>query len=266
MAVVYRAKDLLIEQFGEPVPFIAVKVVSDALAQSADASALLYNEFALTQCLRHDNIVRVQTFDVDKDCQRAFITMELMHGPTLDKLLCEYPVGLPWRQLRAVALPLLHALAYIHRQGVLHGDIKPSNIMLSDEGVRLFDFGLGLAQGSVLAGLPHVSRDRIHAWTPGYAAPEVLTGQPLSAKADIYSAACVIYELAEGKRPYPRHTAAEELGQNQPEPRRPKHLPLRCWPALRRALAPDPAQRTVTALQLHCALSAPTWHLKGYWR
>ncbi|MBF4211858.1 serine/threonine protein kinase, partial [Pseudomonas donghuensis] len=92
----------------------------------------------------------------DTDCQRAFITMELMRGLTLDKLLCERPLGLPWKELRDIALPLLDALAYAHARGVLHGDMKPSNVMLSEEGVRLFDFGLGQAQEGILPGLPHL--------------------------------------------------------------------------------------------------------------
>jgi serine/threonine protein kinase len=76
--------------------------------------------------------------------------------------------------------------------------MKPSNVMLSEDGLRLFDFGLGQADEGVLPGLPHLSRERFNAWTPGYAAPELLEGQPLSASADVYGVACVIYELASG--------------------------------------------------------------------
>ncbi|MFJ3378676.1 serine/threonine-protein kinase, partial [Pseudomonas sp. NPDC086112] len=145
MGAVYRARDLLSEQFGDPDPYIALKILSEEFAESPDASALLYSEFALTRRLRHNNVLRPHTFEVDTDCQRAFITMELMRGLTLDKLLCERPLGLPWIELRDIALPLLDALAYAHARGVLHGDMKPSNVMLSEEGVRLFDFGLGQA-------------------------------------------------------------------------------------------------------------------------
>jgi serine/threonine-protein kinase Stk1 len=186
MGAVYRAKDLLREQFADPEPYIALKVLSEAFAQVPDASALLYSEFALTRHLRHDNVLRMYSFEVDTECQRAFITMELMQGMTLDQLLCERPLGLPWRELRTIALPLLDALAYAHARGVLHGDVKPSNVMLGDDGLRLFDFGLGQAKEGTLPGLPHLSRDRINAWTPGYAAPELLEGKPLAASADVY--------------------------------------------------------------------------------
>ena len=107
MGTVYRARDLLHEQYGEPSPYLAIKVLGEDIAGAPDASALLYSEFALTRHVRHDNVLRLYTFEVDQDSQLAFISMELMRGLTLDKLLCERPGGLPWDQLREIALPLL---------------------------------------------------------------------------------------------------------------------------------------------------------------
>ncbi|OLU28730.1 serine/threonine protein kinase [Pseudomonas sp. PA15(2017)] len=263
MGLVYRARDLLAEQFGDPEPHIALKILGEEFAESPDASALLYSEFALARRLRHDNVLRAHAFEVDTECQRAFFTMELMHGLTLDKLLCERPLGIVWQELRTIALPLLDALAHVHSRGVLHGDMKPSNVMVSEDGIRLFDFGLGQAQEGVLPGLPHVSRERFNAWTPGYAAPELLDGEPLTARADIYGAACVIYELAGGKHPFrrlPSNQARDERLEG--ELHAPRHLPRRCWPALKTALAFDPAQRTITAQQLRDALDAPPSWLK----
>ncbi|MHC8408632.1 serine/threonine-protein kinase [Pseudomonas sp. Hz4] len=257
MGAVYRARDLLSEQFGDPDPYIALKILSEEFAESPDASALLYSEFALTRRLRHDNVLRLHSFEVDTDCQRAFITMELMRGLTLDKLLCERPLGLPWKELRDIALPLLDALAFAHARGVLHGDMKPSNVMLSEEGVRLFDFGLGQAEEGILPGLPHLSRHRFNAWSPGYAAPELLEGQPLSASADVYGVACVLYELAGGKHPFRRLPSTEARdGHLERELHAPRNLPRHCWPALRTALAFDAADRTITAAQLRDAMGA----------
>lgn len=257
MGAVYRARDLLHEQFGDPDPYIALKILSEEFAESPDASALLYSEFALTRRLRHDNVVRAHTFEVDTDCQRAFITMEYMRGLTLDKLLCERPLGLPWKELRDIVLPLLDTLAYAHRRGVLHGDLKPSNVMLSEDGLRLFDFGLGQAEQGTLPGLPHLSRERFNAWTPGYAAPELLEGQPLSASADVYGVACVIYELASGKHPFRRLPSTQARDEHlERELHAPKNLPQQGWQALRTALSFNPAERTITAQQLRDALGA----------
>lgn len=255
MGVVYRARDLLHEQFADPDPYLAVKMLSEAFDVAPDASALLYSEFALTRRLHHPNILRPYTFEVDTAQRRAFITMELMRGLTLDKLLCERPLGLPWSELKAIAMPLLDALAYAHGRGVLHGDLKPSNIMLSEEGLRLFDFGLGLAEEGPSQRLPNLNRGRLNAWTPGYAAPELLEGAPLSAGADVYAVACVLYELASGQHPFrrlpstqARHTRLER------SLKAPRNLPRRCWPALRMALAFDPGQRSMGAARLRDAL------------
>ena len=137
------------------------------------------------------------------------------------------------------------------------GDMKPSNVMVSEEGVRLFDFGLGQAQEGVLHGLPQLSRKRFNAWTPGYAAPELLEGQPMATSADIYGVACVIYELTGGKHPFRRLPSTQARDEHvERELQAPANLPKHCWPALRSALAFDAADRTITATQLRNALGA----------
>lgn len=255
MGVVYRARDLLHEVLGEPDSSVAVKLLGETFSESPDAHLLLYSEFALTRSLRHERVVRVFSFEVDTAHQLAFFTMELMHGMTLDNLLEECPSGLPWQELQPMALQLLDALAYSHQQGVLHGDVKPSNIMMGEQGLRLFDFGLGHSQVQMAAGLPGLSRSRLHAWTPAYAAPELMAGGCLSARTDLYGAACVLYELAHGKR-------LGEHESNQPLPR-PRQLPQHCWWALRSALTKDPEHRTVCVTELReaMALGRRRWFL-----
>jgi serine/threonine-protein kinase Stk1 len=255
MGVVYRARDLLHEQYADPDPYLALKMLSEAFDESPDASALLYSEFALTRRLHHPNILRPYTFEVDAAQRRAFITMELMRGLTLDKLLCERPQGVPWPELKAIAVPLLDALAYAHSRGVLHGDMKPSNIMLSEEGLRLFDFGLGLVEEGPSQHLPNLNRERLNAWTPGYAAPELLEGAPLSAAADVYGVACVLYELASGKHPFRRLPATQARDARlERSLKAPRNLPRHSWPALRMALAFDPGQRRIGAARLRDVL------------
>ncbi|MBY8948815.1 MULTISPECIES: serine/threonine-protein kinase [unclassified Pseudomonas] len=242
MGVVYRARDLLHEAFGEPNAWVALKLLGDTLAECPDGHVLLYSEFAMTRSLRHDHVVRTFAFEVDTPHQIAFFTMELLQGMTLDCLLPQYPDGLPWQELQPIALQLLDALAYAHKQGVLHGDVKPANIMVGEQGVRLFDFGLGHAQAQQAAGLPSLSRSRLNAWTPAYAAPELLAGEDISARAEVYAAACVIYALAQGRRPGEREP-------DKPLPR-PRQLPRQCWSALHSALAMDPEYRTMCVEEL----------------
>ena len=251
MGVVYRARDLLHEQLGESCSQVALKLLGEPFAQCPDAHVLLYSEFALARALRHDRVVRMFSFEVDTHSQVAFFTMELLNGVTLDRLLLECPQGLPWRELQPLALQLLDALAYIHEKDVLHGDIKPANVMVGKEGLHLFDFGLGQAQAQGAAGL---SRSRFNAWTPAYAAPELLAGGALTAAADLYGVACILYELAQGKR----------HGGRSPTDRlaRPRQLPRHCWAALRLALALDPQRRMLTVAELCEAMGRkwPRWY------
>ncbi|SDR99197.1 serine/threonine-protein kinase Stk1 [Halopseudomonas litoralis] len=258
MGAVYRAKDLLRAHFGDPEPWVALKALNESFVEYPDANALLYSEYALTNRLHHAHIVRLHDFGIDQPSQRAFITMELLKGPTLDQLIEAHPSGLPWIELQNIAIPLLQALVCSHKHGVLHGDLKPSNVILTDDGVRLFDFGLGQAMDGLLPGLPRLSRKRIAAWTPRYAALELINGEPLTASADVYAMACILYELSGGLHPFSRLTAqqAKDMQQDQ-SLQRPANLPAQCWPALRNALAFDKQQRTMDAVGLLEVFSAP---------
>ncbi|HSC84396.1 MAG TPA: serine/threonine-protein kinase [Pseudomonas sp.] len=246
MGAVYRARDLLREQFGDPQPYVALKTLSEDFAEYPDANALLYSEFALGARLNQRHLIRLYSFEVDPASQRGFITMELLKGCTLDQLLQQYPSGLPLAEALRVSLDLLDALQHAHDQGVLHGDLKPSNLMLGDTELRLFDFGLGQARDGFLTGLPRLSRSRFAAWTPRYAAPELLDGAPLSAAADVYAVACVIYELCSGQHPFRRQNAKQAKAMELPL-QAPADLPRNLWSALRAALAYDPAQRSSLA-------------------
>lgn len=264
MGAVYRARDLLREQYGDPEPYVALKALNEEFAQYPDASALLYSEFALTSRLRHSNVIRLYAFDIDPPSQRAFMTMELLKGPTLDQLLAERPDGLPWAECQSIAIPLLEALECSHNLGVLHGDLKPSNVMLAADGLRLFDYGLGQPTKGLLTSLPRLSRSRIAAWTPRYAALELLNGEALAAPADIYAVACVLYELSSGHHPFSRLTARQARAMEQDKSLQcPANLPPHCWPALQRALAFDPEQRDIGASGLLDAYRAPEPSLFG---
>ena len=250
MGAVYRARDLLREQFGDPEPYIALKTLSDDFAEYPDAQALLYTEFALTARLSHRHVVRLYGFDVDADSQRAFITLELLKGPTLDQLLSERPNGLAWGELCEIAVPLIEALAYSHSRGVIHGDLKPSNVILAEDGLRLFDYGLGQPLEGVLKNLPRLSRNRFKAWTTRYAAPELLDGAEPSEASDVYALGCLLYEMASGRHPFRRLSAKQAKAMAlDKELRRPPNLAYG-WPTLRAALAFDANKRTAHLTQL----------------
>ena len=257
MGAVYRARDLLREQFGDPEPYIALKTLSDDFAEYPDAHALLYTEFALTARLSHRHVVRLYGFDVDADSQRAFITLELLKGPTLDQLLSERPDGLAWGELCEISVPLIEALAYSHSRGVIHGDLKPSNVILAEDGLRLFDYGLGQPLEGVMKNLPRLSRNRFKAWTTRYAAPELLDGAEPSKASDVYALGCLLYEMASGRHPFRRLSAKQARAMAlDKELRRPPNLAYG-WPTLRAALAFDANKRTARLTQLRDIFRRP---------
>jgi serine/threonine-protein kinase Stk1 len=96
MGAVYRARDLLREQFGDRAPYVAIKTLTDDFAHYPDAGALLHTEFALTMHLHHPNIIRFYGFEVDPLTHHAFISLELLQGQTLNNTLADNPVGLGW--------------------------------------------------------------------------------------------------------------------------------------------------------------------------
>lgn len=251
MGTVYSAHDAVRARFGDPMPYVAIKVMNDHYAQYPDANALLFGEFALTQRLHHPHIVRFYHFEVDRQSQRAFISMERLQGTPLDQLINDHPQGLDEEAFQSITLSALDAVAHIHACALVHGDLKPGNLMLGADGLRLFDFGLGESSHATSSGLPRLQRHRIIAWTPGYAALELLEGNPPTAAADVYALACLIYELASGHHPYHHCTAKQAQAQRLERVLRcPPNLSRHRWRALQQALKINPASRRITAQEL----------------
>jgi serine/threonine protein kinase len=157
------------------------------------------------------------------------MTMELLEGRTLASLQREwmpFPTTLAYRILESAGRALLHA----HERGIVHGDFTPGNVFVtSDEQVKILDFG-----ASVIAG----SKDSEHAaaGTRAYASPEVLSGSPPDARDDLYSFACLAYELLVGRHPFDRKSSIEARDRELSPPRS-GSLAAPQWFALVAALA-----------------------------
>ncbi len=209
---------------------IAIKVLHTAVTQRDELLAELQSEFQHLQLLSHPNIVRVHEFDRDGD--NAFFTMEALIGALLSQVIgARNAVALP----RPYALAIIHdvgaALAHAHSRGVVHGDINPQNIFITNDGeLRVLDFGAshrlprdaGLSQRAPVA-------------TPGYASCQLLEGQHPDARDDLFAFACVAYLLLSGQHPFPRLTALEARAQRV-RPPRPPGLTGRQWEVLREGL------------------------------
>jgi serine/threonine protein kinase len=214
---------------------IAIKVLHTAVTQRDELLAELQREFQHLQLLSHPNIVRVHEFDRDGD--NAFFTMELLNGALLSAVLdARNAVALPRPYALAVMRDVGAALAHAHSRGVVHGDINPQNIFITNNSeLRVLDFGAshkvlrdrwtaggGLAQRAPFA-------------TPGYASCQVIEGQTPDARDDLFAFACVSYLLLSGQHPFPGRTAVQARAKRV-RPARPPGLTSQQWRVLREAL------------------------------
>lgn len=243
MGQVWRARDLLGEEAEDRNPFVAVKVLNSDVESHPDAFIALHREAARAQKLAHPNIVTVYVFDRDERSRRAFISMELLPGKPLDRVIGAAPGGVPFR----VALPIIRGmaegLAYAHRNGLVHSDFKPANVFLTDRGVpKILDFGIARAVQQLDAGTDAdatatVDDSGFQGYTLIYAAPEVIAGDREPSKADdVFALGLVAYELLTGRHAFNRQSSLEALAAGlKPAPLR--GVPRREARAIQRALS-----------------------------
>jgi len=167
---------------------VALKLISNPI-EGSDLETLKAEYNCLTH-LSHPNIVQIYDFGYDKPSKRFFFTEEFVKGQTLLSCLGK----LTFDKILEVTVQICQALAHLHDRGVLHGDIKPSNILLSEDQIKIVDFGLAQPRAG--------KRDKPIGGTLPYLAPEILSGGNPTARSDLYSLGILLYELSTGKRPF----------------------------------------------------------------
>jgi serine/threonine protein kinase len=233
-AVVYQARDLSATNLR-----IALKLPRMDRGDRQRAATRLNHEFAQASKLSHPSIVRV--FDLVENDGTCFMTMELIEGRLLSTIVRDWtmlPRALANKIMRSCALALHHA----HEHDVVHGDFKPGNVFLTrDEEVKIVDFGAAAA----LSG----GDSRIPAGTPAYASPQVLSGETPDRRDDIFSFACVAYELLTGQHPF-QHRSSLEARDAGSTPARAWNLSAPQWLGLLSALSWDREQRPADIMTL----------------
>ena len=219
---VYSAKDLVRFEYDDGCPHVAVKRLLAKYEKNPVARRLLAREFFIARTLSHPGVVRV--FDLHEENASLCLSMELLTGQNLYDMLGMYPSG-----LGTAAVPLAHQLfrtvALLHELGIVHGDIKPANLML-EKGNRLVLLDFNTAEVIPTPGHPmsHVSqglhaRLGLSAYSVLHASPERLEGHPPAFADDVFSACCTVIELMEGIHPFARRTALEAKNSALPPPR-----------------------------------------------
>lgn len=232
---------------------IAIKIVQQSGAGDPGQLAHLRRGFHRAQSLCHETIVKVHELDQIGDV--AFLTMELIEGRLLSDVIKLYaprhmPLPDAWRIIKGLSA----GLAYLHSCSVVHGCLSPQNVMVTKAGdVRILDFGAsrtcegrrghGEASGGGAAS------------TPAYSGWEVLDGRPADPRDDIYSLACMAYELLTGSHPF-RRRQADRARDRRPALERPLGLSRRQWRTLRAGLSWDRECRPLSAGQWFAGLEA----------
>jgi tetratricopeptide (TPR) repeat protein len=247
MGVVYAARDPELDRK------VAIKLLRPSLHASAETlRARLQREGQAMARLSHPNVINVH--EIGAHGEQVFVVMELIDGVTLTEWLQQAPRG--WRDIVRVFVAAGAGLAAAHKEGVVHRDFKPDNVLISPSGrICVTDFGLARIDrdednpvGAVHTGPldEAVTYSGRLFGTPGYMAPEQMRGQPTDARTDVFSYCIALYEALYGTRPYPGKTLEERLLATEKGrllPPRSMRGPAAYRRALERGLEPLPVAR-----------------------
>jgi hypothetical protein len=224
MGVVYKALDYRRRKNKDPIVHVALKVISDEIRQHPDAVLALQREFSRTLQLTHPNIVRTYDFDTDEEQNISFLTMELLQGESLDGVIERYPEGLPPDEYVPLVDQLLSGLECAHTHGVVHSDLKPSNIFITrKKEVKIMDFGIAAPLRPLGDPGPGTLFDprKLGALSPSHASLEMFAGMSADPRDDIYSLGCLVYQMVSGHHPF--NGARAPLALEDRMPVRPVH-------------------------------------------
>lgn len=236
LGAVYKVVDINAQQLG------VLKILQPHLSGDAEFEKRFLHEARILAGLRHPNIVTLRDFGATHGS--VYLAMEFIDGPSLDRILqraglldLDYAIEI----IRQVGEGLRHA----HNQGIIHNDIKPSNILVSNDGRRIVLSDFGLATPPRESGLTDIGTVL---GTVLYMSPEQIVGQALDARADIYQLATVLYQLLTGRVPHESSSLPTLFAKRFQEPPQPIHdlnprVPRAVEEVVLKALAKDPAYR-----------------------
>ena len=248
MGEVYRARDSRLNRT------VAIKILSDEAADAA-ARRRFQREAEAASALNHPHILAIH--DTGETAGRQFIVMELADGGTLREWLAAGRRR--WPQVLEMLVGVADALGAAHAAGIVHRDVKPENILITQSGyAKLSDFGVAMLMAPVAQALPtrtQATRPGALIGTFGYMAPEQLRGEPADGRTDIFSFGVLMYESLAGRRPFEAQTepalAAAILSDAPPLlERTAPDVPTELSRIVAKTLEKDPARRYQSAVEL----------------
>ena len=200
MGSVYEAEDTLLHRK------VAIKVMRDNLPEESDARERFLREARAAAAVAHDHVVTV--FQVGEENGTPYIAMQLLHGQTLEDRLERNPV-VSLKETVRVGREIAEGLAAAHDKGLIHRDVKPSNVWLEAETgrVKIVDFGLARATAEAR----HLTQSGMIVGTPAYMSPEQARGEELDARSDLFSLGCILYQMTTGERAFDGPTVVSIL-------------------------------------------------------
>jgi predicted Ser/Thr protein kinase len=252
MGTVYKAVDETLDRE------VAIKILNPELADTEIMKRFRAEATTLAK-LNHPEIATI--YELFRSENDLLMVMEFVRGETLDKL-SDRLGPLPPERAAYLIDRVLAALEHAHRAGIVHRDMKPANVMVTEnDGVKIMDFGIARVRGA-----EHVTIDGYMMGTPAYMAPEQVLGQEVDGRADLYSVGVVFYRLLTGTLPFKADTAigmVQKQISDAPTPLRLHRdgLPDWCEGLLQRSLAKSPAERFQTAEEFRTAIGRATGRL-----
>lgn len=243
MATVYKATDKVLKRN------VAVKILRDEFTTDDEFIKRFEVEAQSAARLTHPNIVSI--YDVGVDGNLYYIVMELIQGKTLKEIIIKEKGPLPWKWSINVSIQIASALEMAHRNNIIHRDIKPHNIIITEDGVaKVTDFGIAKAVSNSTITAFGTTIGSVH-----YFSPEHARGGFTDAKSDLYSLGVVMYEMVTGRVPFDADTPVSvALKHMQEEPVEPielnPNLPIAVNKIIMRALQKDTTLRYQTASEM----------------
>ncbi len=254
MGVVYRAHDDRLDRD------VALKFLPEELNNDKTARALLIREARTASALNHPNICTI--YDVGEADGKSYIVMEFVNGRLLAEQIPEE--GLPVDTVIRYGEQIADAIAHAHERGVIHRDLKSPNVIVMPGGrLKVLDFGLAkhMTPGEIslkTQSISSLTSEGAIVGTMHYMAPELFRGDPADARSDIWALGVMLYEMANGKRPFRGRTSYElsSMILHDSPPTLRDNVPLGLRAVIEHCLAKDPAQRYQHASEVRAALEA----------